>query len=145
MDAANKLQFPSCTTSNEPMAPQPSAALSAMRRVSPPDSRTAPRAEPAMEDALYAPSGKGGPLGHLSGFGLDRSICGSVTACERRRDASELCALQARSRTNRGEPMPRRSLAGRGIHHPSSDKTPASQGLGLLAVQSLEWRSSLTE
>src|SRR5712672_1303289 len=95
--------------------------------------------------SAIAPSGKGGPLGHLSGFGLDRSICGSVTACERRRDASEVCALEARSRTNRGEPMPRRSLALRGIQHPSSDKTPASQVLGRLAGQSLESRPSLTE
>jgi hypothetical protein len=52
-DAANTLQLSPCTTSNEPIAPLASAALSAMRRARPPDSRAAPRAAPAIEDAPY--------------------------------------------------------------------------------------------
>src|SRR6266446_6697442 len=91
------------------------------------------------------PWGKAAHGAAFPGFGLDRSICGYITACERRRDASELCAFEARARTNRCEPMRRRLLARRGIQHPSSDKTPASQVLGRPAVQSLEPRSSLTE
>jgi len=52
-DAANTLQFSPGTTRNEPIAPLPRAALSAMRRAKLPDSSAAPRAEPAIEDAPY--------------------------------------------------------------------------------------------